>query len=447
MHVQVSLKIEIAASASLSEMEQQIQEAGQQAMREALKQTIRHWEDQRTACPHCGGKQRRLEGTVRRSIATTFGRVSVPRRRFRCQGCGRRWCPATPLFSELQGGTISQPLQEAARLSGCSWPYRTASSLLKRLSGAQISAEEIRLLTNRQGKQRAAQQQEEAEQVCACPAQQGPAEQHAQQPMLVGLDGGWVCSREQRGGMEGKVAVVCSQLADLPMRTYSTTFSWSERGVPRYPPRQRHRLVKRRYVATFGPSRQLGQQAKATAHRLCDDPSRPVVVVADGAEWIKKEQGKHFPQATCILDWAHLWREVSHAIRAAARAKPLSERQRDYQLYLHRFWLWHGGVDQALQGLRDLGAGLCAEPLEAIKKAMRYVEHQRTWIGSYEEWRKQGYPVGSGMIERAVTLVLNRRMKKRGMRWCRANATAIVALRTDLLNDDWVTPQRLRAFP
>ena len=121
--------------------------------------------------------------------------------------------------------------------------------------------------------------------------------------------------------------------------------------------------------------------------------------------------------------------------------------QRDYQLYLHRFWLWHGGVDQALQGLRDLGAGLCAEPSDAIKKAIRYVEHQRAWIGSYAQWRKQGYPVGSGMIERAVTLVINRRMKKRGMRWCRSNATAIVALRTDLLNDDWVTPQRLRAFP
>ncbi len=447
MYVQVSLTIEIEASAGLTEMEKQIQGAGQQAMREALKQTIRQWEDQRTACPHCGGKQRRLEGTVRRSIATTFGRVSVPRRRFRCQGCGRRWCPATLLFSELQGGTISQPLQEAARLSGCSWPYRTASSLLKRLSGAHISAEEIRLLTNRGGQQRAVQQQEEAERACAAEVQEAVAPQKAEQPMLVGLDGGWVCSREQRGGMEGKVAVVCSQVEDLPMPTHSTTFSWSQRGVPRYPPRQRHRLVQRRYVATFGPSRQLGQQTKAAAQALCDDPSRPVVVIADGAEWIKKEQGRHFPQATCILDWAHLWREVSHAIRVAARAKPLSAQQRDYQLYLHRYWLWHGGVDQAVQGLRDLEKDLPAEPRETIQKAVTYLEHQRPWIGSYDLWRKQGYPVGSGMIERAVSLVINRRMKKRGMRWRRTNGTAIVALRTDLLNDDWVTPQRLRAFP
>lgn len=99
MQVLVSLKIEMAASVDLSQMEQQIQEAGQQAMREAMKQAIRQWEDQRPCCPRCGQQQRRLEGTVRRVIATLFGRVQVPRRRFRCQGCGQRWCPANALFA------------------------------------------------------------------------------------------------------------------------------------------------------------------------------------------------------------------------------------------------------------------------------------------------------------------------------------------------------------
>jgi hypothetical protein len=347
----------------------------------------------------------------------------------------------------LKGGTISAPLQEAAMLAGCSWPYRVASSLLKRLSGAQISPEEMRRLTNAHGKQRTCQQQEEAERLYSSAAKEDSTTQNREHPLLVGLDGGWVCSREQRGGMEGKVAVVCSQMEDLPMRTYSTTFSWSERGVPRYPPRQRHRLVQRRYVATFGPSRHLGQQAKAAALHLDAEPTRPVVVIADGAEWIKQEQGKHFPQATCILDWAHLWREVSHAIRVAARAKALPEHERDFQVYFHRRCLWLGNVDQAVDGLRRLSTALPPESLTPVKHAMRYLENQRGWIGSYEGWRKQGYPVGSGMIERAVAIVINRRMKKRGMRWCRPNATAVVALRADMLNDDWVTSPRVRAFP
>ena len=446
MQVQVSLKMEIAATASLTQMEQQIQQAGQQAMREALKQAVRQWEDQHPACPHCGAKAHRLEGTTRRVIATLFGRVTVQRRRFRCLECGRRWCPAKSLFVELQGGTVTAPLQEAALLAGCSWPYRAASATLKRLSGAQISAEEIRLLTNRHGQQRAVQKLEQAEQTCSALAPEASSTEPAEPPMLVGVDGGWVCSREQRGGMEGKVAVVCSEVEELPMPKADATFSWSRRGARR-PPRQRHRLAKRRYVATFAASAQLGTLAEAAARTLSQEARRPVVLLADGAKWIKTQQARHFPHATCILDWAHLWREVSHAIRVAARAKPLSAREQQYQLSLHRSWLWQGGVDQALQGLRALSAGLPPEAQEAIQKAITYLENQRPWIGSYEHWRKLGYPVGSGLIERAVSLVINRRMKKRGMRWRRINATAVVALRTDLLNDDWILPQRLRAFP
>jgi Leucine-rich repeat (LRR) protein len=124
--------------------------------------------------------------------------------------------------------------------------------------------------------------------------------------------------------MEGKVTVVCGKVEDLPTVPCDSTFSWSKRGSPRRPPRQCHRLAQRRYVATFGPSKQIGQQAEAEARLVSQDRTRPVVVLADGAAWIKTEQAKHFPQATCILDGAHLWREVRRALRAAARAKALS---------------------------------------------------------------------------------------------------------------------------
>lgn len=305
----------------------------------------------------------------------------------------------------------------------------------------------MRLLTNRHGKQQAAQHQEQAKQSCPEGFQEQPPPASTKQPMLVGLDGGWVCSREQRGGMEGKVAVICSEMEDLPLPAFDTTFSWNKRGGPRKPPKQRHRLKKRLYAATFGPSHEIEQQAKAAAQTLENDPTRPVVVLGDGAEWIKKEQQRHFLQATCILDWAHLWREVGSAIRAAARAKALPAQARDYQLFLQRSRLWLGSIDLALTGLRDLAKGVPAEFLKPIQEAIRYVEHQRPWMGSYEAWKSQGYPVGSGMIERAVSIVINRRMKKRGMRWCRSNATTMVTLRADLLNADWNTPQPLRAFP
>jgi len=76
----------------------------------------------------------------------------------------------------------------------------------------------------------------------------------------------------------------------------------------------------------------------------------------------------------------------------------------------------------------------------AWEDATRYVQTQRDWMGNYEQWQTDGYPVGSGLVERAVAVVINMRMKKRGMRWRRANATAVVALRVQRINADWEAP-------
>ncbi|HEY1348128.1 MAG TPA: hypothetical protein VGF67_00710 [Ktedonobacteraceae bacterium] len=66
------------------------------------------------------------------------------------------------MFVPLKGLTITPGLQEAAILTRCSWPYRVAARLLKKRSGVQISAEEMRILANQHGKQRADQPQENA---------------------------------------------------------------------------------------------------------------------------------------------------------------------------------------------------------------------------------------------------------------------------------------------
>lgn len=107
------------------------------------------------------------------------------------------------------GGRHGQSAFVRGRLAGCSWPYRAARATLKRLGGAEISAEEIRLLLTRQGKLRAAHQQAEAAQVCTAPTQAPTPAEQAEQPVLVGVDGGWVGSREQRGGMEALVSAQC----------------------------------------------------------------------------------------------------------------------------------------------------------------------------------------------------------------------------------------------
>lgn len=433
MQCSVTIVAEIDPEADISQMEAEIQEAGRQAMRAALVQAVRGYEAAHAACPHCGSAQSRSGGTVVRRVLTRFGRVVVPLRRQRCVPCGRRFRPAQGCLRVLGCGNVTPELDAACALAGASWPYATAAHVLQRLSGAQVSHETIRRCCIQGGRQEAAAQQAEAEALLAPTAEQVRAERDAAtrrqrlgesggalaaaERLVVGLDGGWVPSREQSGGMEGKVGVLTT-------------------GGEAVGQHGRHRLSPRRYVATFGTSEQVGALAYAAAHALGGTTAREQVVLGDGAQWIKTQAHLHFPDALGILDWAHVSRALHKAIRAARPGRADQPLRRA----LHQRvpdQLWHGDLAAALSTLRGLRPAPPAQPIPALEQTVRYLEGQQAWLGNYAAWQEQGYPVGSGLIERAVAIVINWRMKGRGMRWCRANASAVVALRVRQLNAQW----------
>src|SRR5579885_3187962 len=93
MYVTVSLKVELDATASMSDLECQIQEAGRAAMQAALKEAIRQREEDQQTCPKCGSEEQQSHGTKRRVLLTSFGRVEVPLQRRQCQHCGQRFRP------------------------------------------------------------------------------------------------------------------------------------------------------------------------------------------------------------------------------------------------------------------------------------------------------------------------------------------------------------------
>lgn len=372
----------------------------------------------------CKRKERSAESRL-----SSFGRVEVLLRRLRCQQCGQLFRPAERCLAAVKGHNVTADLRELAALVGSSWPYETAAGVLKRLSGVHLSDERLRQLTNEQGSILAKQQQAQAQQVlqeavsiAQIRAQREqsdhtPKQEHPEL-LQVGLDGGWLPSREQKGGMEGKIGVVASQVEAVDKHG-------------------RHRLTKRRYVATFASAEDVGTLTYAAACELGATEANQQVVLGDGAEWIKSQANEHFPDAVKVLDWPHLWRKVRDAVRAihpGKRAAQRAWRKEQYEVLLP--WLWEGKREQALahfQSLRPI-TGEVPPPLE---EAIRYLETQKGWMGNYQLRQAAGYPVGSGLVERAVAVVINLRMKKRGMRWKRANATAVVALRVERINAEW----------
>ena len=431
MHVQVSVRVDVPATGQLDEMERAVLTAGRQAMAEAMQAGCRVAEEQTTTCPDCGGAEFRSEGTDTRVLLCVFGRVELAPRRWRCQGCGRRFRPAAPLLASLHGANVTAALAEVCVLAGSSWAYETGARVVAQLCGVAVSPETVRSLTNCAGTTEQRAQQAAAEAVVAPTAAQVRTQDVAAQArrstialgqtlvptrLVVGLDGGWVASRDQRGGMEGKVGVVATGSQAIGQ--------------------ERHRLTPRRYVATFGSSAQVGALTYTAAVALGGDRAPAQVVLGDGAEWIKTQRALHFPAAIAILDWPHVARRLHTAIRAA---RPGVARRAERRA-LHRTipeHLWHGRVDDTVAALRGLRPADGAESVAALEEGLTYVHNQRDWLGDYAAWRAAGYPVGSGLVERAVDLVINRRMKHQGMRWRRANADAVVALRVRQCNATW----------
>ncbi|HEU5379374.1 MAG TPA: hypothetical protein VFV38_28460 [Ktedonobacteraceae bacterium] len=220
--------------------------------------------------------------------------------------------------------------------------------------------------------------------------------------------------------MEGKIGVVASQ----------------QDAVGKH---GRHRLSRRRYVATFGSAEEVGTLSYAAACALGATEAKQQVVLGDGASWIKTQAQEHFPTATKILDWPHLWRTMQAAIRSLQPGKRPARRAWRKEQYEELLpLLWEGKRLEVLTYLSALRASVSEVPAP-LEHAIRYLQTQTAWLGNDEQWRAQGYPVGSGLVERAVAVVINQRMKKRGMRWKRANATAVVALRVQRINADWET--------
>jgi hypothetical protein len=368
-------------------------------------------------------------------VQCSFGRARLYLRLLRCEGCGRRFRPAEPFLACLGGTNISAKLKEACILAGASWPYATAAKVLVDLCGATISPESVRRLTNAAGASEARAQMALAERILAPTAEDVRAQREVMlvaplassataDLLLAGLDGGWVPSRERKGGMEGKVGVVATEVEAIGGG--------------------RRRLSRRRYVATFGDSRKLGALAYAAAEALGGEEARRQQVLGDGAGWIKTQANLHFPRALKTLDWGHIERVVHKAIRAALPGSGKRARRKELHASIPER-LWNGDVEGALEALAELRPFVESESIAALEGAIEYLQGQRPWLGNYAQWQAEGFSVGSGLVERAVALVINWRMKKRGMRWCRQNADAVVALRTCRLNDEW--DEHLTAHP
>ncbi|GAB4444414.1 MAG: hypothetical protein Kow00120_14080 [Anaerolineae bacterium] len=326
-----------------------------------------------------------------------------------------------PLDGRLKLTAYKQTTRRLERLScevGVRLPYAQAATVLQETLNITMSGKQVARITEAHG-QRAVRWRD-AELAAAWDAPEAVGWQPPGPHVLyIEADGAWVNSREQLE-MEGKVGLV-------------------HQG-PKRVGRNRMQLQAATYVVSFAGSARLGEELYLEADRQGLERADTVVVLGDGAAWVRALHQEHFYDALYVLDWFHLGRAVHAALQPAT-----VELGADYVAAVRmtlRDLLWFGEVALALNRLDRLRGQLAhADARDAITDLMRYLRTNQDGI-RYAELDARGIHVGSGPVEKAGDLIINRRCELRGMTWYRDSANAICNLRALRFND----PQRWADF-
>lgn len=94
-----------------------------------------------------------------------------------------------------------------------------------------------------------------------------------------------------------------------------------------------------------------------------------------------------------------------------------------------------GRVMRSIAGM-VLQYGIDPAQEEDFETAKRYLHRYQRFM-NYAEYRSQGSPIGSGIVESACKQLVTERLKLSGMRWAHEGARQIMTLRSILLSQTW----------
>jgi len=153
-----------------------------------------------------------------------------------------------------------------------------------------------------------------------------------------------------------------------------------------------------------------------------------VQFLGDGATWIQKIWEHAFKSCGAIrtLDFVHACSYL-HTLLVALSAP--GECGEDFKRFKKILKKW-GGRSLMRNLAKQFGRRLDAIDGDA-GKALAYLR-ERVWMMDYKALRKNGFYIGSGMIESACKTLVAARCKLAGMHWRHKNAAGIALLRGTL---------------
>jgi hypothetical protein len=245
--------------------------------------------------------------------------------------------------------------------------------------------------------------------------------------LVIGMDGGRWQGREkdpETGSRwrEEKVLTVSSYLPG----------DGKEEGL------KPQKLVTTHLATTLG-AKAFGPLARVEAERRGLRQALEVIALGDGGNWIDPLLLAHFCVLARIIDWCHAAEHLWDCAKAVHGAGTPQAAQMGEQL---EALLWDGRVDEVIAELsresHKLGqpepADTTSSPRKILATNVGYFTEHKPHM-NYPEYRRRGWPIGSGETEAAVKQ-FNKRIKGTEQFWTHDGLEAILALRALWLSQD-----------
>jgi hypothetical protein len=194
-------------------------------------------------------------------------------------------------------------------------------------------------------------------------------------------------------------------------------------------------------VATMRDCHEFGKMVAAEAHRRNFQAAAGGALLGDGSAWIWNLHQKWFRDLTPVVDFVHALTYLY--VTATVLASGVSERWQWYVAWMTL--LWQGRVREVINDLEerlqrlgpfpDDGPLPPTDPREVLRRTLTYLKNNEPRM-SYAEYRKQGLPTSSSMVESLIKEI-NYRVKGTEKSWDNPEgAEAILQVRAALLSDD-----------
>lgn len=363
-----------------------------------------------------------------------FGKLTFSRAYF--YQAGQAGCCPLDCALSLPDGCYSDLLMESAELLGVDGAYDKSLKVLERLLGLTVaeSALESTIV-------------EQANAVKPFYHQQAPFPVREEEPILVAqADGKGVPlvrretthlkARRSKGDKKTrkKEAIAISVYTIAPYRRtpQAVVAALFKKGtLPPARPAPRHKQVFASLDGKDAAFKRLAEWVKRRDHGA----TRARVALTDGAEALQKHMQAKLPGFTLVLDIIHV---DEHVWQAGTALYGETDPQRAAWVETQMNDILSSRVETVIHSLEERAQKFPQKDSvgKVLHQVANYLRRNRDYM-DYAEYLRQGWPIGTGVIEGTCRHLVKDRMELSGMRWTVTGAGALLALRAVNENGDW----------